>query len=203
MWNENKRAGRGNKTRKAKSRPLPADKGKTGIVHNGDSVHLARLHRGPIRARQSEHAKRRRVKWRKLFQKFYMRQQPSSTSPDISPPISLVERRQRNEQFFFPRPINIFATILLLRSPSPPALVRGLPLLSFLFQVSFPPTAIWVIPSRRCVMMGDRCPLLNIRTFPSSTTKTHCVLLRTLRRGRKITADEKEKWIARRIVRRN
>lgn len=94
----------------------------------------------------------------------------------LTPPISLVERRQRNEQFFFPRPINIFATILLPRLPPPPAL----PHLSLFFPlslpVSFPPTVIWVIPSRRCVTMGDRCPLLNIQTFPFPTTKMRGVI---------------------------
>lgn len=87
--------------------------------------------------------KKRRVKWRKLFRKFYTwgnSRRRRRLISRLTSPISLVERRQRNEQFFFPRPINIFATILLLRSPSPPArLSAPRPFLSPFLSSFFPP----------------------------------------------------------------
>jgi len=129
-------------------------------AHNGDSVHLVRLHRDPSRALQSKKTSSDESHSESSTWGNSRRRRRSISH--LTSPISLVKRRQRNEQFFFSRPINIFATILLLRLPSPPALPHLSLFSPFLSSFFSPYCDIWVIPSRRCVTMGDRCPLLNI-----------------------------------------
>jgi len=91
-------------------------------AHNGNSVHDCI----EIRFRLCKAKMQRDVEWNDESYSENStwgnsRRRRSSISR-LTPPISLMERRQRNEQFFFPRPINIFVTILLPRLPPPPAL---------------------------------------------------------------------------------
>lgn len=120
----------------------------------------------------------------------------------IASPISFMERRQKNEQFFFPRPINIFATILLLRLPSPPVLPHLPPFFPLFLPISFPPYCDMSNPVETMRNDGRQVSSSEYTNVSIPDDENASGILHTFagsHEGRKTTVDGKEKCIAYRL----